>query len=38
MDVNHTDHAESKQQSHVIVLCFNMALSYISNSAKEVGQ
>jgi hypothetical protein len=38
MDVNRTDHAVSKQQSHVIVLCFDMALSYISNAAKEVGQ
>lgn len=38
MDVNCIDYAVSKQQSHLIVLCFQMALSSISNAAKEVGE
>jgi hypothetical protein len=38
LDINCTDHAVSKRQSHVIVLCFDMALSCISNAGKEFEQ
>jgi hypothetical protein len=38
LDVNCTDRATLKQQSHVIVLYFDMALNSISSAGKKAEQ